>query len=132
MLNTLTIQGRLTHDPDLHAAADGAHFATFSIANDRDYDRDKTDFYDVICFGKIGDFACNFLSKGRCIVLRGHLTTTKWTDRNGSTRKDVKIVAENIYFADYNKSSGNNNTTQKAQPDWTPDVSTDEEGEVPF
>lgn len=114
MLNNITIMGRLTQDPEPHVSGrSGNAFTTFSIANDRDYDRETTDFYDCMAFGKTGDFIQNYFEKGRMILVKGHLQTSKWTDSNGKNRKDVKIIADNVYFCDSAKIYGNSRPTQE-------------------
>ena len=45
MLNTITIQGRLTRDPELRKTSGEWSVCTFSIAVNRPHDREKTDFF---------------------------------------------------------------------------------------
>lgn len=55
MLNVITVQGRLTHDPELRHTASGTAVASFSLAVERDYtSKDggerETDFIDVVAW----------------------------------------------------------------------------------
>ena len=102
--------GRLTADPELHFSQNNNAFVTFSIANQRDFDRSKTDFYDCMAFGRVGEFINNFWAKGRTILLKGHLQTNGWTDQNGKKHKDVKIIVDNAYFCDWKNDNKNEAT----------------------
>ncbi len=100
MLNSVTIQGRLVANPELRFSRDNTPFCTFTIANDPDFQRDHADFYDMIAFGKTAQFIVDYFTKGRMILIKGSLSTSKWTDRNGAKRTDVKISVEHAYFCD--------------------------------
>lgn len=104
MLNHVTIMGRLTRDPEKRSTGSGVSVANFSIANERDFSKDKeTDFYDIVAWRQTADFVTKYFTKGRMIVVSGHLQTNSFTDKTGSTRKKVEIVADNCYFADSKK-----------------------------
>lgn len=115
MLNNISIMGRLTADPELHfSQTNNNAFVTFSIANQRDFDRSKTDFYDCMAFGRVGEFINNFWVKGRTILLKGHLQTNGWTDQNGKKHKDVKIIVDNAYFCDWKNDNQPQNKNETA------------------
>ena len=50
MLNYIVIQGRVSKDPELRYTRNQTAVATFSVAVQRDYDREKADFIDVIAW----------------------------------------------------------------------------------
>lgn len=110
MLNNITLQGRLTRDPEMQATATGVSRATFTLACEQDYknpngERD-TDFFDVVAWRNTGDFVQRYFSKGQMAVVKGRLQTSQWTAQDGSKRKAVQIVAENVYFCGANNASG--------------------------
>lgn len=101
MLNHITIMGRLTRDPEMRITGSGTSVANFSIANERDFSKDKeTDFYDIVAWRKTAEFVTKYFTKGRMIVVDGHLQTNSFTDKNGNNRTKVEIVADNCYFGD--------------------------------
>lgn len=102
MLNEIAIQGRLTRDPEAKATASGISCATFTLACEQDYrnqngERD-TDFFDVVAWRGTGDFVQRYFRKGQMAVVKGRLQTRQWTAEDGSKRKTVQIVADNVYF----------------------------------
>ena len=102
MLNNIILQGRLTRDPEMKATASGISCATFTLACEQDYknpngERD-TDFFDVVAWRNTADFVQRYFGKGQMVIVRGRLQTRQWTADDGSKRKTVQIVAENVYF----------------------------------
>lgn len=106
MLNTITIMGRLTRDPELRSTAQGTSVASFTLAVDRDYGKgeDKqTDFIDCVAWRSTAEFVSRYFSKGRMAVVKGRLQIRPWEDKNGNKRKSAEIVADSVYFGDSKK-----------------------------
>lgn len=102
MLNNIILQGRLTRSPEMKATASGISCATFALACEQDYknpngERD-TDFFEVVAWRNTADFVQRYFGKGQMVIVRGRLQTRQWTAEDGSKRKTVQVVAENVYF----------------------------------
>ena len=121
-MNRLIMVARLTRDID---SSKDVHYTTgenstcithFSIAVDKRYknknnsDAPTADFFNVTCFGKLGEFAKDYLHKGTKIVLEGRLENNNYTDSNGNKVYRDHIVAENIEFAESKKTAEENGT----------------------
>lgn len=130
MLNTITIMGRLTKDPELRKTTNGTSVATLSVAVDRDFDREKTDFFNVVAWRNTAEFVAKNFSKGRAICVHGRLKTRKWTDKNGNSRTEYEIVADSVYFAD-SKPSGKNEAMRTTAPQEFYEMQEEDE-ELPF
>lgn len=104
MLNKITIMGRLCADPELRRTQNGISVCNARIAVERDYADGSgervTDFFDVVAWRGVAEFLCDYIGKGRKVVLDGRLQTREWADREGNKRISVEIVAESAYFAD--------------------------------
>lgn len=116
MLNNIVLQGRLTRDPEMKATASGISCATFALACEQDYknpngERD-TDFFDVVAWRGTADFVQRYFKQGQMAVVKGRLQTRQWTAEDGSKRKTVQIVAENVYFC--GRENGGQATEQPA------------------
>lgn len=98
MLNHITIQGRLSKDPELRYTRNQTAVATFSVAVQRDYDRDKTDFIDVVAWRQSAEFIEKYFRKGQMIVVSGSLQMRDWEDKHGNKRTSAEVVAEHVYF----------------------------------
>lgn len=99
MLNHIAIQGRLTRDPELRYTPNNIPVATFCVAVDRDYDRQKTDFINVVAWRQTAEFVDKYFRKGQLIVVSGSLQLRDWTDKRGDKRTVAEVVAEHVYFA---------------------------------
>ena len=159
MLNRVILMGRLTKDPELRHTQSGLSVTSFSIAVDRSYKGQdgerETDFYDVVAWRSTADFVCNYLSKGRMVVVEGKLQTRSWQDKSGNNRKSVEVVADSVYFGDSKKdgdsgganqsrnsgsyggnSYGNNSANIYNEPEYASDPRFTEldidDGELPF
>ena len=104
MLNNVTISGRLTADPDVRRTPNGVSVTNFSIAVDRDYDKEKADFFRCVSWRGTADFIGKYFKKGNRIIVLGHLENSEWTDKNGEKRITTEIITERAYFAESKKS----------------------------
>ena len=108
MLNTITIMGRMTRDPELRRTGTGTAVASFTLAVDRDI-KDKqsgnreTDFIECVAWRNTGEFVSRNFHKGSMAVVSGRLQIRNWTDKDGNKRRSAEVVADNVYFADAKK-----------------------------
>ena len=109
MLNTITIMGRLTKNPELRRTGSGIAVTSFTVAVDRDYNSQgqekETDFIDCVAWRQTGEFVAKYFTKGRMIVVDGRLQIRSWKDQNGNNRRTAEVVADHCYFGD-SKSDG--------------------------
>lgn len=107
MLNSVTLMGRLTRDPELRMTQSGTPVAAFTLAVDRDFKgqdgQRETDFIDFVAWRNTAEFVSRYFSKGRMAVVNGRIQTRTWQDKDGKNRKAVEVVAENVYFGDSKK-----------------------------
>lgn len=98
MLNHITIMGRLTRNPEIRMTSANKAVASFSVAVNRDYDREQTDFFDVTAWeGKARFIEQNF-SKGQLIVVSGRMERRVYEDKHGDAKEKWEVKAENVYF----------------------------------
>lgn len=114
MLNTISVMGRLTRDPELRRTAAGAAVANWTLAVERDYSGQdgnrETDFIDCVAWKQTAEFVGKYFSKGKMMAVKGRLQIRSWTDKDGNKRKTAEIVADNVYFAGVKTDSGNGNS----------------------
>lgn len=53
-------------------------------------------FIDLVCFGKIAEHLIDSATKGDSIVFDGKLSPSKWTDKDGVERNDMRIIADEV------------------------------------
>lgn len=125
-LNHISLMGRLTRDPELRYTNSGTAVASFSIAVDRDFSKDReTDFINIVAWKKTGEFVSRYFSKGDLIVISGRLQMRDWTDREGGKRTSAEVIAESVYFGGSRKDKPEENV----QPVYT---ELEDDGELPF
>ena len=147
MLNHITIQGRLTRDPELRrTGANNVAVTSFAIACDRDFGNNgekETDFVEVVCWRNTAEFVSKYFSKGRMAIVSGRLQVRKWQNKDGENRYSTEVVADNVYFGDSKKeassgeSYGQQNGGYNAQTHTAPPASDfamldDDDAALPF
>lgn len=99
MAAEIILVGRATADATEVTTGNGSKMAKFSLAVNRRFDREKTDFISVLLFGNLCDFALSYVKKGGSFRVSGTITTDTYTDREGVSQKDVTVSANAIKFA---------------------------------
>jgi single-strand DNA-binding protein len=102
-LNSVLIEGNLTHDPELTTTPKGTPVCTFSIGSNRYYKSDdefqeEVSFFDVETWSRLAERCGDQLEKGRGVRVVGRLKQDKWNDKEGNPHSRVKIVAEHVEF----------------------------------
>ncbi len=113
MLNHIILMGRLTRDPELKTSTNGKPVALFSIACSRDYNREETDFFYIVAWGKTAEFVSKWFEKGQLIAVSGRLQTRRWTDKNGNDRITTEIIMHEGYFCESKNKSASSSEAQK-------------------
>lgn len=100
MLNRAILMGRLTADPDLRQTPNGVSVATFSLAVNRNYNKDQTDFINIVAWRQTADFVSRYFKKGQLVAVEGSIQTRSYTDKQGNKRTAFEVVADQVYFAE--------------------------------
>lgn len=103
MLNTISLMGRLTKDPELRRTNNGTAVTSFTLAVDRDFGENETDFIECVGWKNTAEFINKHFHKGKLAVVKGRLQIRSWTDKDGNKRKTAEVVVESIYFGDSKK-----------------------------
>lgn len=109
-LNTVSIMGNLTRDPELRNTTSGRAVCTLSIANNRVYSKNgervtEVSYFDVDVWGPAGDNCAKYLKKGSGIIIEGRLKQERW-EKDGKTQSRVRIVANAVHFMPKRSASG--------------------------
>ncbi len=105
-LNSIVVMGRITKDIEVRYTPSGTPVANFTVAVDRDYEKDKADFLDCVAWRNTAEFAAKHFHKGSKAVVIGSLQLRDWTDKEGTKRRSAEIVVGSMYFADSKKETG--------------------------
>src|SRR2546423_3960036 len=59
---------------------------------------DKPNYFDVTIWGRQGENAAQYLSKGRPVAIDGRLEWREFQDKEGNKRQAIDIIADNVQF----------------------------------
>jgi single-strand DNA-binding protein len=111
-VNKVILVGRLTRDPEIRTTPGGQTVATVGVATN-DYWTDKsgqkqerTEFHNVVVWGRLGEIAGQYLSKGQEAYFEGRLQSRAYTDKAGVERKVVEIIATNMQLGSRSQGQG--------------------------
>lgn len=126
-LNSVTLLGRLTKEPELRTTQSGVSVASFSLAVDRDFQKGEVDFVDCVAWRNTGEFVSKYFHKGQTMALHGSLQSRKWEANDGTKRTSWEVVADSVYFGGDKKQEQYTGKNVSAFEDLD-----DDEGELPF
>ena len=118
--------GRLTRDPEMRTANKGGEqldIARFSIAVDKRFNKKSqdgnestADFFNCTSFGKQAEFVNKYLKQGTKVVVVGRIENDNYTNKNGEKVYSVRVIAEEIEFAESKNAQQNNQAGQPMNP----------------
>ena len=103
-LNRVMLLGNLGADPELRFTQGGQAVLNMRLATTESYldkdrvRRERTDWHNVIVWGKRGEALAKILTKGSGVLVEGGLHTYSY-DKDGVTRYGTEVVARDICFA---------------------------------
>lgn len=112
-LNRATILGRLTQDPELRNTSTGKSVTNMTVATNRVWTdgngtkQEQTEFHNCVLWGKLGEIAAQYLSKGRRVYAEGRIETRDWTGQDGVKRYRTELVLDNMIMLDGPQGGGN-------------------------
>ena len=115
-MNTITITGRLTADPELKTTQSGVSVCAYNLAVKRPKVKDTTDFLTVVSWRQGAEYLAKYGHKGDMVAVSGVLTTRSWEDKNGNKRTSYEVVSDTVELVGGTKNEQNtypaNNSTQ--------------------
>nr|DAK67112.1 MAG TPA: Single strand binding protein [Caudoviricetes sp.] len=117
----------------------GKSVASFRIACSRGRKdangHDLVDWIPVVVWDGRAEFVCKYFQKGDMIILAGRVQSRTYTDKNGSNRSVLELVANEVDFAGSKSSGGGSNSVPAGGSYNEPTAQYDEiedEGDLPF
>jgi single-strand DNA-binding protein len=111
-MNKIILIGRLTKDSELRYSPTGMAVVKNSIAVDDGYgEKKKTDFFNVVCFGKTAEATAQYTEKGSKVSVAGKLKTNSY-EKDGQKVNNVEIYIEEIEFLSLKKNDKKQDFTE--------------------
>ncbi|MCB9455865.1 MAG: single-stranded DNA-binding protein [Anaerolineaceae bacterium] len=124
--------GNLGRDPELRYTQSGVAVCGFSVAvseswtdsqtNER---REKTTWYSVSAWGKLGEICQQYLAKGRSVMIVGTVEARAYTNNAGEPAASLDLRAREVKFLGSREGQGQSNYNEFAPPP-------DNMGDIPF
>lgn len=96
-MNKVILKGRLTSTPELKQTPNGVAVTKFTIAVNRRFDREKTDFINCEAWRNTAEFIAKYFSKGKEIAIVGELHIDK-SERDGKTSYFTTVTVDEAEF----------------------------------
>lgn len=122
-INKVILVGRLTRDPELRTTPSGQTVTSIGIATNRFWKdkagqrQDKTEFHNVVLWGRLAEIAGQYLTKGQEAFIEGRLESRTYTGKDGVERKVTDIIAENLQLGSKAGQGGGNYGSAPRQND---------------
>jgi single-strand DNA-binding protein len=104
-VNKVILVGNLGKDPEVGYTQGGTALCKFSLATGESYvntageRQDKTEWHNIIVWGKQGENVGKYLSKGRQVYIEGKIQTRSWDDeKTGQKKYMTEINAQRVVF----------------------------------
>lgn len=130
-MNKTFLMGNLTRDPEIKYAPSGTAITEFGIAVSEKFKgadqkwQERTEFVDCTLFGKSAENFCQYMAKGRKVVIEGKLRLDTWEDKqSGQKRSKLRVMVDAWHMADSKLGGG--------QPQAKPDGGSAPDEETPF
>ena len=97
-MNRVNLIGRITKKPELRYLNVDTAYTKFTIAVNRNYKREETDFINILVWRKQAENVCQYLDKGSLVAIDGRIQTGSYEDNKGNRRYTFDVVADNVEF----------------------------------
>lgn len=102
-INTITVSGNVTRDPEMRFTPSGQGVVSFSVAVNRSWQNrqtqeweEQTSFFDVKAWAQLAQNISDTISKGARVVVSGRLEQRSWETEQGERRYAFEIVADDV------------------------------------
>lgn len=101
MANRVILIGNVGADPEVRAFESGNNVARLRLATTERYKKDGevrsvSEWHNVECWGRTANLVDDYVRKGDRLYIEGSIHYTEYTDRQGVTRNQTIIRAQNI------------------------------------
>lgn len=117
-MNKVIIKGRLTATPELKTTATDVYVTDFSVAVNRRFNKEQTDFINCQAWRQTAEFITKYFTKGQEILIIGELHIEKWI-KDDETRYSTRVVVDEVDFCGSKASNQNQKDDDTNTNDFT-------------
>jgi single-strand DNA-binding protein len=126
-VNSVTVSGRLTRDPELKYTSGGTATLTLSLAHEwskkgasGEWEK-QANFFDVKVWGKIAEWLAKDLTKGTLVSVQGELRQERW-EKDGHKNSRVVINADKVSYQAKRREGGDQGPAEEAPRHFDDDI----------
>jgi single-strand DNA-binding protein len=100
--NKVQLIGNLGNDPEIITLESGKKLAKFSLATNESYKdangekQTKTDWHNLVAWGKTADIIEKYITKGKEIAIEGKLSTRSYETKEGENRYVTEVIVNEL------------------------------------
>ena len=133
-VNKVILVGNLGKNPEVKYLDSGVAVANFTLATTENYKNkegervSQTEWHNIVLWRGLAEVAEKWLKKGSSVYIEGKIKTRKWEDKDGNTRYNTEILADNMTMlggksnADATSPVSSESTTSKSSEDTADDL----------
>ena len=131
-VNKVILVGNLGKDPEVKYLDNGVAVANFSLATTENYKNkegekvSQTEWHNIVLWRGLAEVAEKYLKKGASVYVEGKIKTRKWEDKDGNTRYNTEILADNMTML------GGKKDSQETPIDPPQETTSDKADDLPF
>ena len=114
-MNQIILIGNATKEAEVATSSNGRSVARLSLAVQRPYSKEETDFFNVVFFGQQADIVGKYVEKGKKIAITGYVQIKKWQKQDGTNQTSIDVIANSVEFLSGSKT--NNDSEHTEQPE---------------
>jgi single-strand DNA-binding protein len=104
MSSKVTLQGRLTRNPELRFTQSGTAVAQFAVVTVRrvknvstgDWEDQDVSFWDCTAFGSMAENVVESMSKGTSVIVIGSMRQESWTTKEQEKRTSWRVSVDDV------------------------------------
>lgn len=101
-MNSLTIIGNVTHDPELRTVSGDISVCSFTVAVNRrqkgSNEQSDADFFRVTAWRGLGEVCSKYLTKGKKVMVSGPVSVRTYQAKDGTTKANLEVLAQDVEF----------------------------------
>ena len=115
-VNKVILVGNLGKDPEVRYLDSGVAVANFTLATTENYKNkqgervSQTEWHNIVLWRGLAEVAEKWLKKGSSIYVEGKIRNRKWEDKDGNTRYNTEVLADNMTMLGSRSSSAELNS----------------------
>ena len=95
-MNKVLVIGRLTRDPETQSTTSGIKYTRFTLAVNRQFSEDQTDFIPVVAWRNQAEFVEKYMRKGALVSVDGRFTSSTYQNAEGTNITRYEVTADRV------------------------------------